>query len=135
MAAKQLGHTVSAAQVAHARNDRARHRAFADLVSDVFAVKRGVYETITDDTFVCRCEEVTAGAIRAAAKLWGANVNFAKGITRCGMGYCQGRVCGPLVEAVLCRALGCAPGEVDAFRVRSPLKPVSVRELASLAKA
>jgi NADPH-dependent 2,4-dienoyl-CoA reductase/sulfur reductase-like enzyme len=133
IAAKQLGFIASDTQLPAARWAVKHHRAFADLVSDVFAIKPDVYETITDDTLVCRCEEVTAGQIRAGATQWGANVNFVKGVTRCGMGYCQGRVCGPLAEALVCRALGRQPGKVDAFRVRAPLKPVTVSELASLA--
>jgi NADPH-dependent 2,4-dienoyl-CoA reductase/sulfur reductase-like enzyme len=133
VAAKQLGHTVIGGDLSNARRERRHHRAFAKLVSDVFAIKPDVIETITSETLICRCEEVTAGQIRAAATPWGANLNFVKGLTRCGMGYCQGRVCGPLVEALLCRELKCAPGSVDAFRVRSPVKPVTVHELATLA--
>ena len=84
-------------------------------------------------TLVCRCEEVTAGQVRAAATQWGANVNFIKGVTRCGMGYCQGRVCGSLVEEIAARTLGVPAGSVDSFHVRAPLKPVTVDELAALA--
>lgn len=132
IAARQLGHAVTETQVAAARERRKRHRAFAQLVSEVFATKPGVYEAITDETLVCRCEEVSAGQVRAAAVAWGANVNFIKGVTRCGMGYCQGRVCGSLVEELAARALGVAAGTVDSFHVRAPLKPVTVRELATL---
>jgi NAD(P)H-nitrite reductase large subunit len=134
IAAKDLGYAVSDRQLADTRAARKHHRAFADLVSDVFAIKPDVYETITDDTLVCRCEEVNAGQIRAAATQWGANINFVKGVTRCGMGYCQGRVCGPLAEALVCRALDRRPEEIDAFHARAPLKPVTAGELASLAE-
>jgi NAD(P)H-nitrite reductase large subunit len=95
-------------------------------------LKPRVRELISDDTLVCRCEEVKAREIRAAALEWGANVNFVKGVTRCGMGYCQGRVCGPLVEDLTAATLGVPPGSVDSFHVRAPIKPVTVRELASL---
>ncbi len=133
IAARRLGCDVSDAKIAEARTDRRRHREFAKLVADVFAIKPGVYETITDDTLVCRCEEVTAGQVRAAATEWGANVNFIKGVTRCGMGYCQGRVCGSLVETIAARTLGVPAGSVDAFHVRAPLKPVTLDELAQVA--
>ena len=80
--------------------------------------------TITDETLVCRCEEVTAGAVRAAATAWGANVNYIKGVTRCGMGYCQGRVCGkPRRGDRRARRSAYRPGSVDSFHVRAPLKP------------
>ena len=49
----------------------------------------------TADTVLCRCEEVTRGelsdAIAAAAPL--ADANVVKGMTRAGMGLCQGRMC------------------------------------------
>jgi hypothetical protein len=131
-AARKLGSNVRQAAVVEAQRARARHRSFARLVSDVFPLKPAVYETITDDTLVCRCEEVTAAEVRRAAVGWGANVNFIKGVTRCGMGYCQGRVCGSLVEALASAALGVSPADVESFRVRAPLKPVTVRELATL---
>ena len=132
-AARRIGKTVNDAGVTAATRDRAQHRAFAALVSDVFAVKPRVHDVISDDTLVCRCEEVTAGEIRGAAAAWGADVNYVKGVTRCGMGYCQGRICGGVVEELTARALGGNRGEVGRFRVRPPLKPVTVGELAQLA--
>jgi D-hydroxyproline dehydrogenase subunit alpha len=131
-AAATVGQSITHTAVAAAQRERAKHRAFAKLVSDVFAIKPGVRDLIRDDTVVCRCEEVHAREIRDAALAWGANVNFVKGLTRCGMGYCQGRVCGPLVEDLTAAALGLPPGSVDSFHVRPPIKPVTVRELASL---
>ena len=131
-AARRLGKQVAASAISEAYRDRAQHRRFAKLLSDIFAIKPCVRDLISDDTVVCRCEEVHAREIRAAALAWGANVNFVKGITRCGMGYCQGRVCGPLVEDVTAAALGVPAGSVDSFHVRAPIKPVTVRDLASL---
>jgi NAD(P)H-nitrite reductase large subunit len=50
------------------------------------------------DTEVCRCEEVTAGAVREALDELGAgDVRTVKLLTRAGMGWCQGRMCGPAV--------------------------------------
>jgi D-hydroxyproline dehydrogenase subunit alpha len=134
-ASAALGRSVPDVRLAAARRAQAQHRAFAALVSDVFAIKPHVDACITDDTLVCRCEEVTAGEVRAAAQAWGANVNFVKGVTRCGMGYCQGRICGPLVESLTASALNMPAGSVDFFHVRPPLKPVTVRELAAMAEA
>jgi hypothetical protein len=49
------------------------------------------------------------------------------------MGPCQGRLCGPTVTGVLADALGMTPQEVGTFRIRPPLKPVRLGELAALA--
>lgn len=133
-ATRGVGRQVSDSAVSVAARERARHRAFAKLVGDIFAAKPRVLDRITDDTLVCRCEEVTAREIRAAAIAWGANVNFVKGVTRCGMGYCQGRVCGSLLEGLMAHALAVPPDSVDFLHVRAPLKPVTVRDLAALAE-
>ena len=133
-AAQELGHKVRAGALHSARRERAAHRRFGDLVNAVFAVKPGVFDAITDDTLVCRCEEVTAGVIRAAVADWGANVACVKGMTRCGMGYCQGRVCGAALQELTARAAGLAPTEVGALSVRPPLKPIRVAELAGFAE-
>jgi NADPH-dependent 2,4-dienoyl-CoA reductase/sulfur reductase-like enzyme len=133
-AAGQLGYKVRDAELSKAQSERRICRSFGDLVNDVFAVKPAVFDQITDDTLVCRCEEVTAGQIRTAAVSWGANVNFIKGVTRCGMGYCQGRICGSIVETLTAKTLGLPPGMVDYFHARPPVKPVRVQELAEFAE-
>ena len=84
-----------------------------------------------DDVVVCRCEEVTAGALRAAVGQGCQGPNQAKSFTRAGMGPCQGRMCGTTVTTVLAAALGRSPGEIGHARVRPPLKPISVGELAN----
>ncbi|MET7651382.1 FAD-dependent oxidoreductase [Streptomyces sp. NPDC005486] len=58
-------------------------------------------EQVTDETVVCRCEEVTAGAVREAVDTLGAgDLRTVKLLTRAGMGWCQGRVCEPGVAGV-----------------------------------
>ena len=84
-----------------------------------------------DDVVVCRCEEVTAGELRAAVGQGCQGPNQAKSFTRAGMGPCQGRMCGTTVTTVLAAAVGRTPGEVGHARVRPPLKPISVGELAN----
>ncbi len=133
-AARELGHKVRDTALMSAQRDRALRRQFGDLVNTVFAVKPGIFELIADDTLVCRCEEVSAGEIRAAAAAWGARAGAVKGVTRCGMGYCQGRICGSLLEELTARAAGCTRAEVGGLSVRPPLKPVRVGDLADLAE-
>ena len=48
------------------------------------------------------------------------------------MGPCQGRYCGLTVTALLAEAQGMDPAEVGAYRIRAPLKPVTLGEVASL---
>nr|WP_321981387.1 NAD(P)/FAD-dependent oxidoreductase [uncultured Cohaesibacter sp.] len=83
-----------------------------------------------DETIICRCEEITAGQIRASVKHNAAGPNQVKSYLRSGMGPCQGRVCGLTVTGLIAAQSGKSPGEVDYFRIRPPLKPMTLSELA-----
>ena len=85
-----------------------------------------------DSTLVCRCEEVTAGQIRQAVS-WGAvDLSQQKAFTRCGMGPCQGRMCGATVAEIVAQAQGKSPEEVGCYRGRPPLKPITLGQLAGM---
>ena len=85
-----------------------------------------------DATLICRCEEVTAGELRQAVALGCAGPNQAKAFTRCGMGPCQGRMCGLTVSELIAAERGVSVAEVGCYRVRPPVKPLTVAELAGL---
>ncbi|WP_210587806.1 NAD(P)/FAD-dependent oxidoreductase [Streptomyces sp. GESEQ-35] len=90
---------------AAAAKSRTGLREFFAALDTVYAPPAHWAEQITDDTVVCRCEEVTGGAIRAAVGDLGAgDLRTVKLLTRAGMGWCQGRVCGPAVAGLV----GCA---------------------------
>ncbi len=88
----------------------------------------------TGDTIVCRCEEVTARQIVDAVAIGCPGPNQLKSFLRCGMGPCQGRLCGLTVTEVIADARGVAPEEVGYYRIRPPVKPITVAELAALPK-
>ena len=85
-----------------------------------------------DDTLVCRCEEVTAGDIRQCVEEGATGPNQLKAYTRCGMGPCQGRMCGLTVTEVIADARGKPADEIGYYRLRPPIKPVSLGELAAM---
>ena len=87
---------------------------------------------LTDETLVCRCENVTAGAIREAAAMGCLGLNQLKAYTRCGMGPCQGRMCAPTAAEVLAEARNVPVHEIEPLRTRFPTKPLTVGELATL---
>jgi NADPH-dependent 2,4-dienoyl-CoA reductase/sulfur reductase-like enzyme len=87
-----------------------------------------------DATIICRCEEVTAGAVRAAARLGATGPNQLKAYLRCGMGPCQGRICAPTVAALIAEARDLPPDTVPPLRPRAPYKPISVGLLAATAE-
>ncbi|EJO57616.1 [2Fe-2S]-binding domain protein [Burkholderia multivorans ATCC BAA-247] len=82
------------------------------------------------DTIVCRCEEVTAGEIRRLASLGCQGPNQMKAFTRCGMGPCQGRWCGTTVGELIAEVQQRDVADVGQYRVRAPIKPITVDELA-----
>jgi NADPH-dependent 2,4-dienoyl-CoA reductase/sulfur reductase-like enzyme len=75
----------------------------------------------TKETIVCRCEDVAMGALRARA-----NWRDAKLHTRCGMGPCQGRICGSATEFLF---------GWSSDSVRPPIFPASVASLTSVSAA
>ncbi|WP_405915593.1 FAD-dependent oxidoreductase [Streptomyces sp. NBC_00728] len=86
---------------------RTRMRRFAAALDAVYAPPAHWTDRITDDTVVCRCEEVTGGRVRAAVTDLGAgDVRTVKLLTRAGMGWCQGRICEPAVAGLA----GCEQG-------------------------
>ena len=58
--------------------------------------------------------------------------NQMKAFLRCGMGPCQGRFCGLTVTELIADEQGRHPRDVGAYRVRFPIKPVTLGEIASL---
>lgn len=78
---------------------------------------------------VCRCEEVTAGELRAQVALGCLGPNQLKSFSRCGMGPCQGRQCGLVVTEIIAAERGVEPEAVGYFRVRSPIKRVTLGQL------
>jgi NADPH-dependent 2,4-dienoyl-CoA reductase/sulfur reductase-like enzyme len=83
-----------------------------------------------DEVIVCRCEEVSAGDLRRFVALGCLGPNQAKAFGRCGMGPCQGRLCGLTVTEVIADARKVAPAAVGYYRIRPPIKPLTLGELA-----
>jgi len=84
------------------------------------------------ETVVCRCEEVTARQVREAAAMGCEGPNQMKAFLRCGMGPCQGRLCGLTVTELIAAQRATTPREVGYYRLRPPVKPITLGELASL---
>jgi NADPH-dependent 2,4-dienoyl-CoA reductase/sulfur reductase-like enzyme len=106
-------------------------RAFLDWLfrpADRFRLPQG-------DTLACRCEEVTARQVRDMAKLGCEGPNQMKAFLRCGMGPCQGRLCGLTVTELIAAERRMTPQAVGYYRLRPPVKPITLGELASLPKS
>ncbi len=105
-----------------------RGRAFLDLLFQPSAS----FRIPARDTIVCRCEEVTAAQIAETMGLGVEGPNQLKAFLRCGMGPCQGRMCGLTVSEMIAQARGVAPDAVGYYRLRPPVKPIPLKELAAM---
>ncbi|MBZ6091722.1 NAD(P)/FAD-dependent oxidoreductase [Streptomyces olivaceus] len=100
-AARLRGTEPDPAGWAPAARTREALRTAAAALDAAFAPPAHWAAQVTDDTVVCRCEEVTAGAVREAADGLGAgDVRTVKLLTRAGMGWCQGRMCATAVAGL-----------------------------------
>ncbi|MEO7658719.1 MAG: FAD-dependent oxidoreductase, partial [Pyrinomonadaceae bacterium] len=94
---------------------RSKARKFGDSLNRTFALRDELRSLPEPDTIVCRCEDVVFGQL----------INFeswrsSKLQTRCGMGSCQGRICGAAIEYLF----GWKTGDV-----RPPIFPVKLENL------
>ncbi len=97
-------------------SSRARQMRFARGLAAAFTLREELRNLATADTLVCRCEDVPHGALRHCTS-W----REAKLHTRCGMGPCQGRVCGPAAEFLF------------GWKVPAPRPPLFPSAVATLA--
>ncbi|MFF1676363.1 FAD-dependent oxidoreductase [Streptomyces sp. NPDC058256] len=101
IAARLHGDEPDPRQWAPAAKSRTRMREFFAAIDTVYAPPAHWTDQVTDDTVVCRCEEVTGGEIRAAVGELGAgDLRTVKLLTRAGMGWCQGRMCEPAIAGL-----------------------------------
>ena len=98
---------------------RQKARRFARLLDRTFSLRSELKSLPSPETIVCRCEDVSYSRLRGSAS-WRA----AKLHTRCGMGTCQARVCGPATQFLF---------EWTPDSVRPPVFPTRVETLAATA--
>jgi glycine/D-amino acid oxidase-like deaminating enzyme len=99
--------------------------AFQDALWTLFRPPRLRPGSLTDQTIVCRCEEVTAGRIRQELADGLTSLPALKKATRAGMGRCQGRFCSATI-ARLCPEL---PDDMAFAAPRAPVRPVAAAPL------
>jgi NAD(P)H-nitrite reductase large subunit len=90
------------------------------------------YADIPDETIICRCEEITMGEIRRQLNNGFVTMNGLKKATRCGMGNCQGRTCGPILFDIISAFTQGPPTLVGCASARAPIKTVSLGALAKM---
>jgi glycine/D-amino acid oxidase-like deaminating enzyme len=109
-----------------ARAGLARARKFQDALWRIFSPPTPPRaDGLPDATVVCRCEEVTAGRLRAELAGGLTSLPALKKATRAGMGRCQGRFC----AATIARLCPDAPDDWSFAAPRAPLRPIPAAPL------
>jgi D-hydroxyproline dehydrogenase subunit alpha len=108
------GRTQLACSLFSRRTSAAR---FATGLERAFELRDELRTPADATTVICRCEDVTLGQLRSADSWRSAKLHL-----RCGMGPCQGRVCGPIVQFLF---------GWKAESIRPPLFPARLASLIS----
>jgi len=98
-------------------DQRTKFRRFAHRLDQAFCLRSELRSLSSPDTLVCRCEDVPYSRLREHTGWRSAKLH-----TRCGMGPCQGRVCGPATQFLF---------KWNPDSVRPPIFPARVENLAA----
>jgi D-hydroxyproline dehydrogenase subunit alpha len=118
----QIAGLAAAGETKEARKlfgERRKARRLARMLNRTFSLRSELKELPSADTIVCRCEDVSYSRLQEH-RSWRA----AKLQTRCGMGPCQGRICGPATQFLF---------DWNPDSVRPPVFPARVESLANAA--
>ena len=132
-AALNLGKTLPtelANELARRRKRLRSHMRFQAALWRLFEAPLLTDQLATDETLVCRCEDVTKASLRAALAEGTETAGAVKRLTRAGMGRCQGRYCGAIIAQLVEAATGRPTEELSYFAPRPPTKPVPIGAIA-----
>ncbi len=107
-------------------------REFARLLAEIsYPGGATISGAMTEDAYLCKCEEITVGSVRAtlAENPDICDMSALKLLTRCGMGHCQGRYCHYQSRFLLARERNLDQGSMGGFTARFPSRPVRVGTL------
>ncbi len=119
-----------ALEASGAERELRRQERFQRALWELYRSPLLVDQLATDDTQICRCEEVSLGAIREAMDGGAESLGALKRITRAGMGRCQGRYCAGFIAGMLRARSGRPLDELEFFAPRAPFKPVPIGAVA-----
>lgn len=112
-----------------------RSARFARGIAQSFPWPAETARELPDRAVICRCEGITAGALRESVDLGGGEVNRAKSLGRVGMGRCQGRYCElAATEIVAAHARLDSARDAGRLRGQAPVRPAPIGALIAEAR-
>lgn len=82
-----------------------------------------------EDFTFCRCEEISYSQVREMVEKGFHSFTALRRFSRVGLGFCQGRFCQAMLRDELLAGTLREPGDVGAFKVRPPVRPVKLSRL------
>jgi NADPH-dependent 2,4-dienoyl-CoA reductase/sulfur reductase-like enzyme len=110
------------------RVDLGKASRFGEAMASIARPRPELLRGIDSETVVCRCEDLTAGDLKAEIDKGARTLNALKSATRCGMGPCGGRMCGESA-ATLLECSGVDRQTIGQFTARPPLRPISLGDI------
>ncbi|WP_434677018.1 NAD(P)/FAD-dependent oxidoreductase [Pseudomonas sp. R1-18] len=120
----QPDQSVNAARSTQLRQRLQRIRKFRQGLERAFPFPEVWAASVPDETLICRCEEVSAGEIRATVADGHWEINRVKAMCRVGMGRCQGRMCAMATAEIIATQSGRDVQSVGRLRGQAPVKPL-----------
>lgn len=104
------------------------------FLRDIYAFRPGLLDLLTNETIICRCEELTYGTIVRLVENGADRLEQIKLLSRAGMGRCQGRFCYPTLLGIFSEMLSSDKACSQDFTGRIPTKPLPLEVLFDLSK-
>jgi NAD(P)H-nitrite reductase large subunit len=108
---------------------RQRHVQFEKKFNTLSRTSDETIKRISDETVICRCEGIKMGEIKKAILNSCHAPGAIKRAVKIGMGSCQGRTCGPVLNQILSAFTNKPEQEIYPFTARLPIKAISIRSL------
>jgi NADPH-dependent 2,4-dienoyl-CoA reductase/sulfur reductase-like enzyme len=118
------GHAIDRTRSEDLQQELARINRFRQGLETAFPFPEDWATNTADDTLICRCEEISAGQIRAVVDNGHWEINRVKAMCRVGMGRCQGRMCGSAAAEIVAQRCALPVESVGRLRAQAPIKPL-----------
>ena len=115
---------------ARLKKSLSRQQWYYEFLRKIYAFRSGLLHLLSDDTIICRCEEIDYKTITKIIEDGARHIDQIKRLLRVGMGRCQGRFCYPTLLGLLANILPLNELRKEDFSARPPAKPIPLKILS-----
>ena len=128
--AQALGNAIHPERVSLVRRNLKQQRHFSNVINTLFPFPSQLFDILTDDTVICRCEGVRVADVRQMISEGATTLGILRKLTRAGMGRCQGRMCGHVVAELLSQQTDHPIDQLEVATPRPPVIPIPLHGLS-----